>query len=45
MHTFIVIAVGLVLLAVCLVVARVVGEPTAVRTAVLVFLPLWRRFR
>jgi len=40
-HTVIVIGVGLVLLAVCLAVARAVGEPGAVRSAVLVFLPLW----
>lgn len=41
MHTAIVIGVGLVVLAACLVVGRAVGGPEALPTAALVFLPLW----
>ena len=41
MHTVIVIAIGLVVLAACLVVGRVVGGPGALPTAALVFLPVW----
>jgi len=40
-HTVIVIAIGLVVLAACLVVGRVVGGPGALPTAALVFLPVW----
>jgi hypothetical protein len=40
-HTAIVIAVGLVLLAACLLVGGLIGGPGAFRTAALIFLPLW----
>jgi len=41
MHTILVIAVGFLVLAACLVVGRLTGGPDAMRTATLVFLPLW----
>ena len=41
MHTAIVIGIGFVVLAACLVVGRAVGGATAVATAALVFLPIW----
>ena len=41
MHTLIVIGVGFVVLAVCLIVGRALGGPAALPTAALVFLPLW----
>jgi len=40
-HTAIVIGIGFVVLAACLVVGRAVGGATAVATAALVFLPIW----
>ena len=41
MHTAIVIGIGFVVLAACLVVGRAVGGAAAVPTAALVFLPIW----
>jgi len=41
MHTVLVIGVGLLLLAACLVGGRLTGGPEAMQTAALVFLPLW----
>ncbi len=40
MHTVLVIAVGLALLAACLLVGRLAGGAEAVRTAALIFLPI-----
>jgi hypothetical protein len=40
-HTAIVIGIGLVLLAGCVFIGRLVGGPAALSTSVLVFLPLW----
>jgi hypothetical protein len=40
-HTAIVIGVGLLLLAACLLVGRLLGGPGALPTAALVFLPVW----
>jgi len=40
-HTAIVIGIGFVVLAACLVVGRAVGGATAVATAALVFFPIW----
>jgi hypothetical protein len=40
-HTAIVIGVGLVVLAACLLLGRLVGGPGALPTAALVFLPVW----
>jgi hypothetical protein len=41
MHTIIVIALGLGLLAVCALLGRVLGGVSGIATAALVFLPLW----
>ncbi len=41
MHTAIVIGVGLLVLAACLLVGRLLGGPGALPIAALVFLPLW----
>ena len=41
MHTAIVIGVGLLVLAACLLVGRLAGGPGALSTAALVFLPVW----
>jgi hypothetical protein len=40
-HTALVIGVGLVLLAGCLLVGRLLGGPGALPTAAVIFLPLW----
>jgi hypothetical protein len=40
-HTILVIGAGLLLLAGCALVGRLVGSPGSVATAALVFLPLW----
>ena len=41
MHTAIVIGIGFVLLAACVLLGRLVGGPAALSTSVMVFLPLW----
>ena len=41
MHTAIVIGIGLAVLAACLLAGWLVGGPSALSTAALVFLPLW----
>lgn len=41
MHTILVIALGLGLLALCMLAGRLVGSASGVATAALVFLPIW----
>jgi hypothetical protein len=41
MHTLLVIAAGLGLLGLCVAVGKMIGGPSGMATAALVFLPLW----
>ena len=41
MHTIIVLAVGFVLLGLCALTGRVLGNTSGIATAALIFLPLW----
>jgi hypothetical protein len=41
MHTIIVLAIGFILLGLCALTGRVLGDASAIATAALVYLPLW----
>jgi hypothetical protein len=41
MHTIVVIAIGFILLALCALTGRVLGDASGIATAALIFLPLW----
>jgi hypothetical protein len=41
MHTIVVIAIGFILLALCALTGRVLGNTSGIATAALIFLPVW----